>query len=726
MQLDERLDALSRQCERLQQDHHELLQDQVLSLSTLAWLGVPFVIGVMLVLGGMVWSSAAVLGWPVATLGLAGWAIAVIAKVALERSAAQELEQCEKQLELLQSQTKQAKQEQTQLDEQLPRSAGSLDGRLASADKDLARFEELLPLEANLQATRQRVQSLQRRVDQLDAAVKESRARWRSALRHCHLPENLSPQAVRQLAQGNERTRQFQRHLQRRRDELAAREQELTALTLRVEEMMEQVKLTSVSDDPQDQLQRLTSALAQQQQLAARRQGLSQEDRQIQRQGRKLVKELRRARAQCRATVAEAGAADEKELRHMSARVEQRQAMEQECEEVSGQFLRALGSRCDRESVERELVDHAQTELEQRRHMLAQRLSETRAQLAAIHQQRGAVAQESKTLIADRQLADVKLELGCVEQQLAEAVHRWRVLAVSAQVLETVRQIYETHRQPQTLKDASRYFEALTEGQYVRIWTPLTDMALRVDTVAGDALPLDVLSCGTREAVFLSLRLALVVDFSRRGVVLPLVLDDVLVNFDSRRAKAAADVLCRFADSGHQVLMFTCHEHIVQLFEAAHVEIRYLSEYAPATRHVVIAPAEPVPAEVLVIEPPEVEVAEEEYELEEAEIVDDEEDYDEIEYELEDEEEVLEPETPDYLLDVFEEAEVEEAEVDDLDDDEDYEEEDEVDEEEEYDEDEEEDGRRGRGRRRRRGARRGRPMRRRRARGAVPRGRRAR
>ena len=64
------------------------------------------------------------------------------------------------------------------------------DTRLASAEKNLAGLEELLPLEANLQATRQRVVTTQRRVEQLEVAVKESRARWRNALRQLNLPED--------------------------------------------------------------------------------------------------------------------------------------------------------------------------------------------------------------------------------------------------------------------------------------------------------------------------------------------------------------------------------------------------------------------------------------------------------------------------------------------------------------------------------------------------------
>ena len=88
VQLDTRLDQLSRQWDSLQRDHRELLEEQVLSPTTLVWLGVPFVVGVALLLGGLVWSRAAMLGWPMAVLGLFGWLAAVVAKITMERAAA--------------------------------------------------------------------------------------------------------------------------------------------------------------------------------------------------------------------------------------------------------------------------------------------------------------------------------------------------------------------------------------------------------------------------------------------------------------------------------------------------------------------------------------------------------------------------------------------------------------------------------------------------------------
>ena len=148
--------------------------------------------------------------------------------------------------------------------------------------------------------------------------------------------------------------------------------------------------------------------------------------------------------------------------------------------------------------------------------------------------------------------------------------------APCATALESVRAVFERDRQPEVLREASTYLAELTAGRYRRIWTTLGGRALSVDDADGNALAVDVLSRGTREQIFLSLRLALVSAYARRGIRLPVVMDDVLVNFDVTRAKAAARVLSEFARSGHQLLVFTCHEHLARLFHAAQVEVRTL------------------------------------------------------------------------------------------------------------------------------------------------------
>ncbi len=128
----------------------------------------------------------------------------------------------------------------------------------------------------------------------------------------------------------------------------------------------------------------------------------------------------------------------------------------------------------------------------------------------------------------DRRLAEAKLELASLKS-------RSRHVPITGERSSNLRdageglRVYETERQPETLREASAFLKQLTDGKYVRVWTPLGKNALRIDNDKNQSLPLEVLSRGTREAVFIALRLSLAAAYSRRGVTLPLVLDDVLV-----------------------------------------------------------------------------------------------------------------------------------------------------------------------------------------------------
>jgi uncharacterized protein YhaN len=71
-------------------------------------------------------------------------------------------------------------------------------------------------------------------------------------------------------------------------------------------------------------------------------------------------------------------------------------------------------------------------------------------------------------------------------------------------------------------------------------------------------------------------------DFADRGVELPMVLDDVVVNFDQLRTEAAVRALLEFAEQGQQIMMFTCHLHLAHLFENQGVEPIWLPARAGA------------------------------------------------------------------------------------------------------------------------------------------------
>ena len=109
------------------------------------------------------------------------------------------------------------------------------------------------------------------------------------------------------------------------------------------------------------------------------------------------------------------------------------------------------------------------------------------------------MSEQIEAIAGDKRLASKYLDLAVVEKRLEDAVHRWQVLAAACSILDTIRDTYEQHRQPETLQEASGYLDRLTQGRYCRVWTPLGEHALRVDDAAGQALPVEALSRGTRE-----------------------------------------------------------------------------------------------------------------------------------------------------------------------------------------------------------------------------------
>jgi uncharacterized protein YhaN len=69
------------------------------------------------------------------------------------------------------------------------------------------------------------------------------------------------------------------------------------------------------------------------------------------------------------------------------------------------------------------------------------------------------------------------------------------------------------------------------------------------------------MSSGTRDQLFLALRLATLEEYLERSEPMPFVVDDILVNFDDERARATLEVLARLGERT-QVLLFTHHGRI--------------------------------------------------------------------------------------------------------------------------------------------------------------------
>lgn len=129
---------------------------------------------------------------------------------------------------------------------------------------------------------------------------------------------------------------------------------------------------------------------------------------------------------------------------------------------------------------------------------------------------------------------------------------------------------YRAQRQTPLLKRASDIFSKLTLGRYMELLVDVESDKARLAGLAHDqsVVPVEVMSEGTVDQLFMALRIAAVEDAVRAGAVLPFIADDLFINYDDRRARAGFQVLAELAQTT-QVLFFTHHQHLVTVAEEA-------------------------------------------------------------------------------------------------------------------------------------------------------------
>ncbi len=111
---------------------------------------------------------------------------------------------------------------------------------------------------------------------------------------------------------------------------------------------------------------------------------------------------------------------------------------------------------------------------------------------------------------------------------------------------------------------------AMTAGRHARV-TLEGAMPAALAGLDGSALPWNMLSAGTQDALALALRLAMA-SFFIEGSDGFLMMDDPLVDMDPDRQKAAARTLGAFAER-RQLIVFTCHPATADLLGGRRVTL---------------------------------------------------------------------------------------------------------------------------------------------------------
>ncbi|MDR0522620.1 MAG: AAA family ATPase [Planctomycetaceae bacterium] len=536
-----------------------------------------------------------------------------------EKNNAKKLEENQRQLGFLSSQIEQAKQEVAAVDTRFP-AAGSatIEMRLQEAQQEQATLEKLIPADAQRTETNRRLKLAETRLQEAKEQNTSAVKHWNDWLRRTGLPHDWTPARIKDYIDHCDVLGDLRKEIEKRSDLLRQRIKDIKMLTNRIDHLVSEINLNVPDGESYVQIfARIRKRLEENNAAVQKRTKFIAGIKAFRRMRRKVESDLDKAKDKEKDILRKFGVKTPEELQTLHRRylqyrrlLTQEQGIQRELDAAIGNFCtekmignllepriarRLLEQKAEAEQIRQmnaeekvELPDNSFAEelaalepLPPLDDLLKETVKRIEAASARLHgelQMRGQLTEQLKQMTEDRTPVLKQRELAVINEKIRSAIYDWQVYAVCARMLDEIRTAYERDRQPRTLSEASELLKQLTDEKYHRIWTPLGEETLLVDDKNGHTFDVSWLSRGTREQLFIALRLALASEFARHGSILPIILDDVLVNFDSRRAWTAIQVLLDVVrqGQGRQILLFTCHKHVCRMFQKMDIPVRIL------------------------------------------------------------------------------------------------------------------------------------------------------
>ena len=409
---------------------------------------------------------------------------------------------------------------------------------------------------------------------------------WISALDRVGLSKNATPKTVSSWLGRIEELRSIAQRIEDlQANRIQPLERDTHAFQERVREKT-QLAYPDLNDlDPAEVALRLEKRLRDSENTKARHSRLTNELKDL---GKKLDKSESK-KVNCDNTLAEmmqrAGAADLNTLRECIRRSDRARRARNKLAEIKndleidgdGLSLQELIAECDSVS-DLDVVVSEEAQLDEALRGLQSRVEE-------VSKQHTIKQIELDSFKGSDNAAQAEFEKQMALTDMKDAIERYIPLKTASMLLDNAIDRFRKEKQGPLVQRASEIFKNLTNGSFVRVEPQVTDkgpalFAYRADE---EEVGLDGLSEGTADQLFLALRIAAIENhITTANSSLPLVVDDLFVNFDDERAEAGLRVLETLSTSS-QVLFFTHHEHLVEIAKNAFADSIQIHSLAKST-----------------------------------------------------------------------------------------------------------------------------------------------
>ncbi len=212
------------------------------------------------------------------------------------------------------------------------------------------------------------------------------------------------------------------------------------------------------------------------------------------------------------------------------------------------------------------MEEYDRHQLENRHDRLTEMMQTADEQLEQLSSAKGKLINQIDHLENEHGASKLRLEIGCLKQKANLAAREWSRIAIAQHILDKAVEKYEHQRQPAVITTAQDFFTKITGGTYKRIYSPLGSSDIFAEDEMGRKRPTSQLSTGTAQQLYLALRFGFIKELGKHAEPMPLIFDDILVNFDPIRSRNTVETIKELARD-EQIMFFTCHPSTVDMFK---------------------------------------------------------------------------------------------------------------------------------------------------------------
>ena len=422
-------------------------------------------------------------------------------------------------------------------------------------------------LTKGIQDAAREIERRERKLKQAGETLQGWRERWTAALDDIGLDRNTAPEAVSSQIDTIDRMRETAGRIRSlRHDRIDKINRDVTEFEQVVEKLTETLAEDLAKQPVEDAVLELERRLTQAEFVQGRRKQTTEEIEELtaqigehENERRELATPISHLRKMAGVETAEAlKDAIERSDRQRNLTEEHRKVIEKLRQDGDGKSVMELEEECKDILIDEVAAEEGSIQAE---------LENLRERQVAATEERSRAREKFEAFGGDDAAAQAAAKKEEALTEMREVTERYVRVQTSAILLRWAIERYRREKQAPLLKQASELFKIITEGSFTSLQVAFDNQdnayltGVRPD---GSTVPVDGMSSGTADQLYLVLRISAIEDYLDRADALPFVADDLFINFDDDRATAGFRLLGELSQKT-QVLFFTHHQHLVEI-----------------------------------------------------------------------------------------------------------------------------------------------------------------